>query len=209
MKKIKEIKEKKLLLVEGKDEEGFFEALFKNKAIQGIQVMESGGKEQFEKLLPEIVKLPDFKEVPSLAVIQDADQDAKKAFQRVCLELKKNNLNAPEKPESFISGPPRIGVFIISDKNNQGMLESLCLSTVESENLHKCINSFIECIETETISDGNREYKKPKNLHKARCRAFLAAMEEDTPSLGVAAKKGYWNLNSTKLEPLLDFLKKL
>ena len=89
------------------------------------------------------------------------------------------------------------------------MLESLCLSTVESENLHKCINSFIECIETETILDGNREYKKPKNLHKARCKAFLAAMEEDTPSLGVAAQKGYWNLNSTKLQPLLDFLKKL
>ena len=209
MKKIKEIKEKKLLLVEGKDEEGFFEALFNNKAIQGIQVMESGGKEQFEKLLPEIVKLRDFKEVSSLAVIQDADQDAKEAFQRVCLELKKNNLSAPEKPASFISGSPRIGVFIIPDKNNQGMLESLCLSTVESENLHKCINSFMECVEKETISDGNREYKKPKNLHKARCRAFLAAMEEDTPSLGVAAQKGYWNFDSDKLQSLLDFVKKL
>ena len=210
MKKIKEIKEKKLLLVEGKDEEGFFEALFKNKAIQGIQAMESGGKEQFAKLLPEIVKLHDFKEVSSLAVIQDADQKGTQVtFQSICSTLKNSNLSAPEQLESFTSNSPRIGVFIIFDKNNQGMLESLCLSTVESENLHKCINSFMECVEKETISDGNREYKKPKNLHKARCRAFLAAMEEDTPSLGVAAKKGYWNFDSDKLQSLLDFLKKL
>ena len=48
------------MLVEGKDEEHFFGALFKDKAIQGIQVMKSGGKEQFVKLLPEIIKLPDF-----------------------------------------------------------------------------------------------------------------------------------------------------
>ncbi len=34
-------------------------------------------------------------------------------------------------------------------------------------------------------------------------------MKEDTPSLGVAAQKNYWNLDSEKLNPLSDFLRKL
>ena len=32
-------------------------------------------------------------------------------------------------------------------------------------------------------------YGEPKNIYKAYCRAFLATMEEDTPSLGIATKK--------------------
>ena len=78
MKKIKEIKKEKLLLVEGRDEEVFFEVLFKKRNISNIQVMESGGKEQFAKELPEIIKLPNFHTVSSLAVVQDADQNADK-----------------------------------------------------------------------------------------------------------------------------------
>ncbi|MDE0119619.1 MAG: hypothetical protein OXM55_06400, partial [Bdellovibrionales bacterium] len=30
-----------------------------------------------------------------------------------------------------------------------------------------------------------------------------------TPALGIAAEKGYWNLDSDKLKPLSDFLKEL
>lgn len=197
------------MLVEGKDEEKFFETLFKEKGIQKIQVMESGGNIQFEKELSEIVKLPDFDKVSSLAVIQDADKNADAAFKRVCSVLQKNNLNPPNKPALFTSNALRVGVFIISGENNQGMLESLCLSTMESKGLKECIDSFMECVKKTSSSNEDTGYKKPKNLHKARCRAFLAAMEDDTPSLGVAAQKGYWNFSSDKMKPLLDFLKNL
>ena len=210
MKKIKEIKKEKLLLVEGRDEEVFFEALFRKRNISEIQIMESGGKEQFAKELPEIIKLPNFRTVSSLAVVQDADQSAGKTFKSICSVLKKNALKAPDKPASFISGPPKIGVFIIPGENNPGMLESLCLSTVESgesKGLLECVDSFIDCVKKESI--GNTLYKTPKNFDKARCRAFLAAMEEDTSALGIAAEKGYWNLSSDKLKLLLDFLNNL
>ena len=206
MKKIKEIeKEKKLLLVEGKDEEVFFEALFRKRNISRIQVMESGGKEQFEKVLPEIIKLSNFHTVPSLAVVQDADQSADTTFKRICSVLENNDLKAPDKPASFISGSPRIGVFVIPE-----MLESLCLSTVESgesKGLLECVDFFMDCVKKE--SAGNTLYKTPKNYHKARCRAFLAAMEKDTVALGIAAEKGYWNLSSDKLKLLLNFLNEL
>lgn len=210
MRKITEIKKEKLLLVEGKDEEIFFKTLFKKREISDIQIMESGGKDQFSKKLPEIIKLPDFRIISSLAVIRDADNDAKAAFKSVCSALENNNLQIPKKFSSFSLGSPRIGIFIIPDGNSQGMLESLCLSTVESgesKGLVKCVDSFMNCVET--ASANNQNYKPPKNLNKARCRAFLAAMEDDVSSLGIATEKNYWNLSSDKLKPLLDFLNSL
>ena len=83
------------------------------------------------------------------------------------------------------------------------MLESLCLSTVELKEKEtiECVDEFMQCIELKK--------EKPKNPHKARHRAFLAAMLDDTPSLGIAAQKGYWDFGSDKLKPLLDFLKQI
>jgi len=206
MEHLKGIKSKKLLLVEGKDEEVFFETFLKIKKIDGIQIIPSGGKHQFQKLLPIIKKAPGFDEISSLAVIQDADMDADKAFQGICSVLNNNDVKSPDEIASFVSDSPRVGVFIIPDGKNEGKLESLCLSTVKSEGIIECIDSFMTCIEKNPNSNG---YNFPKDIHKARCRAFLSAMEKDTSSLGIAAKKGYWDFDSEKLNPLLNFLKQL
>ena len=178
------------------------------KGIDGIQIMSSGGKEQFKTLFPEIKRTRGFDRVSSLSIIHDADNDVQAAFQRICSTLSNNNLNSPEEIASFVSGSPRVGVFIIPDGKNKGKLESLCLSTVESDGMNKCIDSFMTCIGHELNSNSNG-YKPPKDIYKARCRAFLSAMEEDTPKLGVAAEKGYWDFDSEKLNPLLNFLKQL
>ena len=206
MEHLKEIESQKLLLVEGKDEEVFFKIFLERKKIDGIQVMSSGGKHQFQTLFPRIKKAPGFDEISSLAVIHDADMDAYKAFQSICSVLKNNDMKSPDEIASFASDCPRVGVFIIPDGKNKGKLESLCLSTVKSEGIIECIDSFMTCIEKNSNSSS---YNFPKDIHKARCRAFLSAMEKDTPSLGVAAQKGYWDFDSEKLNPLLNFLKQL
>ena len=206
MEHLKEIKSQKLLLVEGKDEEVFFEIFLEKKKIDGIQIMSSGGRHQFQTLFPRIKKAPGFDEISSLAVIHDADMDAYKAFQSICSVLKNNDMKSPDEIASLVSGSPRVGVFIIPDGKSEGKLESLCLSTVKSEGIIECIDSFMTCIEKNPNSSS---YNFPKDIHKARCRAFLSAMEKDTPSLGVVAKKGYWDFDSEKLNPLLNFLKQL
>ena len=206
MEHLKKINSQKLLLVEGKDEEVFFEVFLKRKQIDRIQIMSSGGKDQFQTLFPSIKKAPGFDEISSLAVIHDADMDAHKAFQSICSVLENNGMKSPDEIASFVSSSPRVGVFIIPDGRNKGKLESLCLSTVKSEGIIECIDSFMTCIERNSHSSS---YNLPKDIHKARCRAFLSAMEEDTPSLGIAAKKGYWDFNSKKLHALLNFLKQL
>ena len=77
---------------------------------------------------------------------------------------------------------------------------------MKSESIIECIDSFMSCI---AKNSDKSDYNLPKDIHKARCRAFLSTMEKDTPSLGVAAKKGYWDFDSEKLNPLLSFLKQL
>ena len=204
------IEEKKLLMVEGKDEENFFQVLFEKKGIEGVQIMSAGGKDNFNNELSARVKLPEFGNLKSLAIVRDADQSAKPAFKSVCSALKKNNLPTPLQSGTFATDNSlKVGVFIIPDGTNDGMLESLCLSIVkpEGEGIIKCVDSFMECIKG--LPQGGQTYKQPKNSDKAQVRAFLSAMEEDTPSLGVATKKGYWNLDSNNLKPLLNFLKNL
>ena len=202
---------KKLLLVEGKDEENFFKALFEKKNIKAIQIIKCGGKDQFKDKIKAITKLPNFDEAESLAVMQDADRSADAAFESVCSILKKNGLPFPKKPETFSPGPakagfPKAGVFIVPGGGKSGSLETLLLSTVEPKSLLECVDSFMDCAKKASESNG---YKPPKNMDKARCRAFLSSMERDTPSLGVAAQKGCWNLQSDKLQPVLRFLKEL
>ena len=196
-----EIKNPKLLLVEGKDEENFFEVLLEKKGIEDIQIQRTDGKENLKKRFPVIKDTRGFKKLKSLAIIHDADNNIQGSFDRICKVLRNNELPNPKQPSSFTSNSPKIGIFIIPDGKNAGNLESLCLSTVNSNTI-QCIDPFMDCMK-------NKGYPEPKSPHKARCRAFLSAMKEDTPSLGVAAQKGYWDFDSKKLEPLINFLKQL
>ena len=199
------IEKKKLLLVEGKDDENFFQVLLKKHNMQDIQIIASGGKDQFANIFPQIKLTPQFDNLVSLAVVQDADTNADDRFKSICNTLKKSDeLQTPQQIEQFIDSTPKIGVFI-AGKNKKGSLEDLCLSTVtDSEKIIKeCIDPFMRCMEKYP------KYGKPKNKSKARVRALLSAMKEETSSLGVAAQKGYWDLDSDTLQPLVSFLKKM
>ena len=177
--------------------------MLEKKGIGDIHIHSSGGNKQF-KYEFKAIKLSNFEQLKSVAVIHDADNDVKASFQRICSILKQNNVEHPQKPSSFIanSETQKIGIFIIPDGKNPGNLESLCLSTVKSETI-QCIDSFMDCIRK------TKDYTDPKNIHKARCQAFLSTMKKDTPSLGRAAQRGYWDFDSKKFEPLINFLKQL
>ena len=196
------IEKNKILLVEGKDEVTFFKALFKKKNMEDIQVKSTNGKDDFKNDFVTLKNTPGFEKVTSLAIIQDADSDPQSRFNSICSTLKKCRLSVPDKIGLFTESTPKIGIFIIPDGKSEGMLESLCLSTVESKEKEtmKCIDEFMECIEIKS--------KKPKNKDKSRLQAFLAAVPKNPRSLGEAAKMDYWNFDSDKLDPLLEFVEK-
>ena len=75
------IKSKKVLAVEGNDEENFFDALLKHIGITNFDICKVGGKGQFPKKLPALLKTPGFfsadgsLSVTHLAIIRDKDED--------------------------------------------------------------------------------------------------------------------------------------
>ena len=82
--------------------------------------------------------------------------------------------------------------------SENGMLEDLCLKTVKDNPAMKCVNSFIDC------AKGLGE--PPKNIAKAKAQAYLAAMPKILSSVGIAAQKGYWDLDSIELHDLKTIL---
>jgi hypothetical protein len=195
----------KILLVEGKDEIGFFEALCKKIDINDIQIIETGGKDKFKDELPAIKNSSGFEKVISIAVIRDADNSVDAAMNSVKYYLVKNNLPSPSLSGEFKKiGTMKVGVFIMPGNMCSGMLENLVLETVADNPVKISADKYIdELKETLNLSTS---LKFPKNEHKARLYAFLSGMEKYVPSLGMAAKKGYFNLDSPALDKIKKFI---
>lgn len=163
------IREKKVLAVEGKDEENFFKALLKYVDITDFEIRDVGGKDQFKNKLPALVKIPGFSDVVEvLAVIRDADNDANAAFKSIRDILRKAGLKPPKSRNQFSIGKPKIGIFIMPGNSDIGMLEDLCMETVKDHPAMKCVNTFIGCVSKLELP--------PNNLTKAKAQAFLSAM---------------------------------
>ncbi|NIM17244.1 MAG: hypothetical protein GTO45_35000 [Candidatus Aminicenantes bacterium] len=192
----------RLLSVEGDDEVNFFEKLLEYMGISHlVDIRKSGGKDKFKDLMQAYTLARGFRNIEMIAVIRDADKNAKDAFRSVTGVLKKIGLKAPGNPGQFSSGIPAVGIFIMPDNSSGGMLEDLCLDTVKDHEAMKCVDDFIVC--TQKLKEG------PKNIPKARVQAFLAAKPKIVNSIGLGAQKGYWDFDSQRLQPLISFLNQL
>lgn len=192
----------RLLVVEGDDEINFFKKLLNVIGIADrVDIRQSGGKDQFKKRMPAFTVASGFRKLEMIAVIRDADENANDAFKSVTGVLRKIGLKTPDKPGGYSSGVPMVGVFIMPDNSSGGMLEDLCLDTVKDHEAMNCVDEFIAC--TKRLKEG------PKNISKAKVQAFLATRSRDVNSLGLGAQMGYWNLESEKLQPLINFLNRL
>ncbi len=203
--KNKIIESKKLLIVEGKDECNFFEALLKHEHVNGVQVISVGGKDKFKTELPNLVNGDGFSEVDILGFIRDAEENqAQSAFSSICSTLKKNNLPAPKSiNQVIIQQNIRIGVFIMPNNVDEGMLEDLCLQSINRNPLYRCVDKYFECCLSQ-ISEN-----KKINIAKAKVQAYLATQNSLVSSLGLAAKKGYWDLEDSCFVDIKKFLHNL
>lgn len=102
----------RLLAVEGKDECNFFECMLRHMSIENVQLLDIGGKDQFEAGFDLLHNLPKFSDIGSLGLIRDAeDKKADAAFSSICSTLEKYSLPTPKATNTIIDG-----------KNNQGKM---------------------------------------------------------------------------------------
>src|SRR2546423_15053868 len=90
-----EINKRKLLLGEGIDEVNFFNALLNHLGIIDIQVEQYGGRTRFRPVLAALVRQRTFRDLISLGVTRDADNDSLSAFASISAALRDQGLVSP------------------------------------------------------------------------------------------------------------------
>lgn len=209
------ISKKKLLLVEGKDELGFFEVLMGKAGIDDVQVVDCGGKNNMANKFGALLLTPGFADVSAYAIVRDADENEMNAVNSLRGLLKKFDQPCPMQNGEFANSDegPKVGIYILPGCGRAGCLEALCLETVSDHLAMPCVERFMACLEdterhvqTENSENG---YRSPKNSYKAKAQCFLSAMRDAVREIGVAAQKGYWNFEHDCLRPLKNFISQL
>src|SRR5438874_433342 len=114
----------RLLLCEGKSTLLIIGPLGRKYEIQGFQPFDFGSKDNFGNFLRDVTLLPGFvDQVHTLAIVRDAEKDVGGAFMSVCDALRALKLPTPTVPGDIVSDGVRVGVFILPDNTESGMIE--------------------------------------------------------------------------------------
>jgi hypothetical protein len=203
------ITSKSVLLVEGNDEKGFFEALAKHMKLEigrDIELRLVYGKGNYRDQFQAFLNDPGFPYVEAYGIVRDADNSAQNAVKSIQDMLKKAGQPCPTNHALFAYDAYnrlKTGIFIMPGNTNTGMLEDLCLQSVQDHPIMPFVDEYIKNVKQQMQADA------PKNERKARMQTFLAGMKDTIPYLGVAAGKGYWDFTSTALYDLRTFISEL
>jgi len=197
------IKKEKFLIVEGRDDEEFFGTYLEKLKIIDVQVAGIGGKTRIRAILKALRTDPLFNRVTSLGIIRDADDNYDAAFQSIQNGLKDAGLPIPRNALIQTKTSPKVTVMILPSKGLSGALEDICLESVKDNPAMLCVDDYFKCLEAKGV------YKSKEHLAKAKVRVFLSSCKDPTLSLGIAAKKGVWPLDSVLFKGIKEFLQSL
>lgn len=202
MARAKQIESEIQLLVEGKDEYNFFEAIIEHLSQEhlDIQLHDFGGVNRLRGFLRAFVLSPGFHStVRSIGIVRDAETCAESAFQSVRSSLENAGLPSPAQPGYPTDSDPKVTVLILPGDNRPGMLETLLCESFKDSLEDQCIDDFLNCVNAIPGISVDRPYK-------ARAHAYLATKPDPHVSVGVAAKNGYWDLDHPVLGDVRSFV---
>lgn len=187
------IEKQRLLIVEGKDEQGFFHALLKHLQIASIQILPVGGKDKFALEIQSITKLSGFAAIERIGIVRDSDANPKGAFDSVCSALRKVQLPTPPEITDFFRNHATnrcIGAAPITNRLKSYAGRHLPDYLIEEDVAFTCLQDYFACLEKHNIKHHNIKHTD-NAIAKARLHAFLASRDEPDLRLGEAAQKGY------------------
>jgi len=199
------IEQENILAVEGKDERNFFEVMLGFVGIGSVQVIDVGGKDNFKNRLSGLIQSEGaLEKIKKMGFVRDAEKlEADSSFQSICGVLKKYDLPCPsEICKPFESDGKRVGIFIMPDNRNCGMLEDLCIESIKDTPFFSCIESFINCCK-------NQDKDIMPNTAKVTVLAYLSTRDGIPSSLGIAARQNVWDFSKPCFNGIKQFLKDL
>ena len=197
------------LLVEGRVPEMFFrEMIAACNLAEAVEARTFGdiSKDNLQTYLEIFTQKATFKErIKRLGVIRDAEsQPASSAFQSVQAALRGAQLPVPGEINKLEGAPVSVGVFILPNCQDAGMLEGLCLMAA-AENEHSQANGVLPCVD-DFFACLDKRGRKPANPTKSRFAGFALASDVIDPQLGRAAQKGAIPWETQTFNSLKNFL---
>jgi predicted ATP-dependent endonuclease of OLD family len=176
---------KKILLVEGKSDVAFVKYICNYYDIvlgENVQIIDMQGKGGLTKNLTSLE--PELQKGIKIALILDADSDFKKRKSEVEKEL--NGLE--------------IDFFLIPNHSEAGELETLLLSSVDSDNtILKCFEEYIACLEQKDVNTASIN-------DKAKLYAYTTLSAGKKPEESFDSICNLWDMESCEFQPIKNFV---
>ena len=195
-----------VLLVEGKDEYNFFDALQKHLRLPRIQLVNFEGRDNLQDVLEAVVKDSGFGTVVSLGIELDANSDSQAAFDRIRGALQNPDLGVelpvPQRALTPATGAVKVTGMVLPGEATRGSLEDLCLRAFSGNPEALCADGFFECLTEQNMP-------RPRQPSKAKMHVFLAAQREFRKDLGWAAFQDYWPWGDSAFDQVKSFLREV
>lgn len=197
----KRISRNKMLLVEGDNDYHFFKHffLFEKINIDEIHIIRTCGDFDEDYANALVIRSDFVDNIKIFGIISEANSiGVQRTFKIIKDRFENTNLTFPDKPNSFTTNDPKVGIFIIGNDDDIKMLEDLCLKSVEKDKEMSCVKEFTNC-----ISKLKMVYDNPS---KAKAQAYLASKPKYIAHIGLGAKENYWHFEFDIYNDIRRFL---
>ena len=225
-------KSDRLLLVEGYDDEVFFDKLAAHLEVRGsFHIVRCGGVTRLqEELLLALSDTNFFRRLKHVAIVRDADQNtdafssAKSAFEyandngpKDANETPLNEYDIPTEPFTRTTKTPFTSVLILPDPDESGALENYVIKALKRDDLWTCVDKYFKCAKKVGLNT------EEARLAKSQIGVFISGKvvdpEEATPRdsrrklLSDIYRLKWWNdnnlWNDDAFDEAKDFLQQL
>lgn len=144
------IKSNRILMVEGNHDKQFFEELsaYMDFGKDDIQIIITEGKGNFGPMIKLLSNPISPKKITRIGFVRDTDEHpAHSVFQSICSHLEKNRFPVPKTMSEVTEGDPQCGIFIMPNNESGGMLESLCLESIQNQVISEAIDQYMSAVE--------------------------------------------------------------
>ncbi len=215
-------KKKAVLLVEGQGDVDFFEALLrKRQLLDKIDItppknygQKANTVSHFPKLINLLTKRLQKGEIQQVGIIADADYVSGGGFQQrwktLTTQLAQNGYRIPSNPPKspytgslfqHADGLAPIGLWLMPDHKNNGMLEDLIKQTVSGDEQHQLLKTARTCLKKLPVTLFSDYHQT-----KAIVYTWLAWQKRPGQTLDVAINGHLINLQSTEMQGFINWL---
>ena len=199
-----QVEKKRVLLVEGVEDQRFLSALLRLGS--EVQIVPMGGKDRLRVVLDLVVEQArKLDGLLALGIVRDADDSPDRAFASVANALRSRQLRPPDRHGEYSEGAePAVGVFIAPDGVSPGSMETLLVRSVEDEAEARCTEEYLECVAAVREAPWNAAKRD-----KAFAYSYLAVSVDPEERHSVGAAQGTWKRESPSFADLIQFVKRL